>query len=138
MERDKALEKINGLSDTLISRLIYLNLFTKIGSDTHDPISIRRWKIEVRSYLRAISNITIKGKNKSLSEIDYFEALFDENFGPYYEISLEDLIDNINDNYGTVFKLSNINIEEFVFLIKQVIFNLCFINCDNMEFTITA
>ena len=106
-KRGKTMDKISGLSETLVEHLLKLLFFKGHRAYSH-------WTNEVRSYIRSASNIRVKPKNKPLKSDDYFDALFDEWFGPDYKRTLTSIAASLSEKYKTRIEITDETVNTFI------------------------
>ena len=106
-KRGKTMDKISSLSETLVEHLLKLLFFKGHRAYNH-------WTNEVRNYIRNASNIRVKPKNKPLKTDDYFDALFDEWFGPDYKRTLTSTATSLSEKYKIKIEITDDTVNTFI------------------------
>jgi len=122
--RKDAIDSIRSLSDTILIHILKVKCLQSDKDENH-------WKKEINTFFRKVNSIRIKPKNKKFSQEEYMNFLFIEPYcmsnssyknSTYYlnEPYLKSIIREINYEYNSSIKYSDININELIDFFKEI------------------
>ena len=113
--RQKAMDEVSALRDTILNHILKVVLFSEHQDAEH-------WKVELDVYISLVDEIVTKPKNRKLKYEDYFELLFGGPFG--HPEGIERRVKNL---YKTkrISSLPNVNYDNLQERIEHLYEELC-------------